>query len=48
MELNAGRKKGRLERSHGASVRDRRRGSCAETLLVGHELVVMHRLMEMG
>ena len=32
------------ERSHGAATGDR----CAETLLVGHDLVVMHRLMEMG
>ena len=31
-------------RSHGAAARDRH----AETLLVGHELVVMDRLMEMG
>ena len=23
-------------------------GRCAETLLVGHDLVVIHRLMEMG
>ena len=33
-----------LEGSHGAATGDR----CAETLLVGHDLVVMHRLMEMG
>ena len=42
--LNAGRKKGGVERSHGASAKDR----SAETLLVGHDLVVMHRLMKMG
>ena len=43
-KLNAGRKKEELERSHGAATGDRH----AETLLVGHDLVVIHRLMEMG
>ena len=42
--MNAGIKEAGSERSHGATTRDR----CAETLLVGHDLVVMHRLMEMG
>ena len=33
------------ERHHGAAAtRDRR----AETFMVGHDLVVLHRLMEMG
>ena len=36
-KLNAGRKKVESERSHGASSRDR------ETLLVSHDLVVIHR-----
>ena len=39
-----GERRVQSERSHGASTRDRR----AETLLVGHDLVGMHRLMEMG
>ena len=40
--LNAGRKRAEFRRSHEAATGDRR----AETLLVGHDLVVMHRLME--
>ena len=43
-KLNAGRKKEELERSHGASAGDKH----VEILLVGHDLMVMHRLMEMG
>ena len=43
-KLNAGRKEVESEGSHGAAARDRH----TETLLVGHDLVVMHRLMEMG
>ena len=43
-KLNAGREEVESERNHGAAAGDRR----AETLLVGHDLVVMHRLMEMG
>ena len=39
-----GLKKVELGRSHGATARDRH----TETLLVAHDLVVMHRLMEMG
>ena len=42
-KLNAGKKEAESERSHGAAAGDR----CAETLLVGHDLLVMHRLMEM-
>ena len=41
---NAGRKKGGVKRHHGAASGDR----CAETLLLGHDLVVIHRLIEMG
>ena len=41
--LNAGRKEAESGRSHGAAIRDRH----AETLLVGLDLVVIHRLMEM-
>ena len=43
-KLYAGRKKAESGRSHGATARDRH----AETLLVGHNLVVMCRLMEIG
>ena len=43
-KLNAGRKEAESKRSHGAAAGDR----CAETLLVGHNLMVMHRLMEIG
>ena len=43
-KLNAGRKEVESERNHGATAIERH----AETLLVGHDLVVMHRLMEMG
>ena len=32
------------ERCHGATARDR----CAEILLVGHDLMVIYRLIEMG
>ena len=39
-----GRKEAESKRSHGAAARDRH----AEALLVGHDLMVMHRLMEMG
>ena len=41
---NAGRKKAESERSHGDTAGDR----CSETLLTGHDLMVMHRLVEMG
>ena len=44
IKWSAGRKEVESERSHGTAAGDR----CAETLLVGHDLVVMHRLMEMG
>ena len=43
-KLNAVRKEAESERIHGAAAGDRH----AETLLVGHDLMVMHRLMEMG
>ena len=43
-KLNAGRKKVESGRSHGATAKDR----STETLLVDHDLVVMHRLMEMS
>ena len=42
-KLNAGRK-AKSERSHGAAAGDRH----TEILLVGHDLVMMHRLIEMG
>ena len=41
-KLNAGKKDAESERSHGAAAGDRH----AETLLVGHNLMVVHRLME--
>ena len=40
-KLDAGRKEAESGRNHGVHRR-------AETLLVGHDLVVVHRLMEMG
>ena len=39
-----GERKAESERSHGATARDR----STETLLVRHDLVVLHRLREMG
>ena len=39
-----GERREESERSHVAATRDR----YAKTLLVGHDLVVIHRLMEMG
>ena len=42
-KLNAGRKEAESGSSHGAATGER----CAETLLVGYDLVVMHRLIEM-
>ena len=45
MELNAGRRKAESERDAMKPLPEVDR---AETLLVGHDLVVMHRLMEMG
>ena len=42
--MNAGRKEAEMERIHGASAGDR----YVEILLVGHNLLVVHRLMEMG
>ena len=44
--LNAGRKKGGAGERHHEVVTAKDRH--AETLLVGHDLVVMHRLTEMG
>ena len=44
IKWNAGRKKAESERHHGSAARER----CAETLLVGHDLVVIYRLTEMG
>ena len=45
MELNAGRKKDEVRGCRGAiTARDRH----AETLLVGHDLVMIHRVMEIG
>ena len=41
-KLNVGRKEAESERSHGSTAGDRR----AETLLVGHDLVMVHRLIE--
>ena len=43
-KLNAGRRRAESRRSHGTAAGDRH----AENLLVGHDLVMMHRLMEMG
>ena len=43
-KLNAGKEKVESEKSHEAPTRDRH----SETLLVGHNLIVMHRLIEMG
>ena len=43
-KLGAGRKEVGSERSHGAGTENRH----AETLLIGHNLMVMLRLMEMG
>ena len=41
-KLNAGRKEAKSGRRYGAATGDRG----TETLLIGHDLVVMHRLME--
>ena len=43
-KLNPARKKVEPEGSQGAAAKDR----LAETLLVGHDLMVMHRLIEIG
>ena len=43
-KLNSGRKEAGSGRSFGATTRDKH----VETLLVGHDLVVMHRLMEIS
>ena len=43
-KVNAGTRKAESRRSHGAISGDR----CAETLLLGHGLMVIHRLIDMG
>ena len=43
-KLNAERKEAKSGRSHGASAGDRG----IESLLVLHDLMVMHRIIEMG
>ena len=43
-QLNAGREKAMSERNYGDTVEER----CGEILFVGHNLMLMHTLIEMG
>ena len=44
MELNSGKKKAESGGHHRSAAEDR----CAVSLLVGNDLMVIHRLIEMG